>query len=210
MTRNLWSRKWINERGRSEITVSGPATLESRWFRLPSEGIYYTRSCILTVPGKFFAETMLVYPCNGLNFPVFGSEYIEMRDRCFGAVDFHPISGETDFIDVYFSDFPDREVQKSAHYDLDTYFSGKLWHKRDKIDFYDEFVDVCESRLARFMEILPNLPSHTPDYDSFDTYMAENDPAHGILKAYFGPEFADDYVRGFLFPGNGRHLFDSV
>ncbi len=210
MTRNLWSKKWIDGRGSSEITVSEPATLESMWFRLPSEGVHYARSCVLTVPGKFFAETMLVYPCNGVNFPVFGSEYIEMRGRYFGAVDFHPVSGETIHIDTYFSDFPDRKVQKSAHYDLDTYFSRKLWHKRSDEPFYEEFVSVCEARLGLFMEILPNLPPHTPSYTTFDAYMAENDPAHGILRAYFGPEFADDYVKGFLFPGDSGDFFGVV
>ena len=210
MTRSLWSKRWIEGRGKSEITVSGSATIESMWFHLPSEGIHYARSCVLTVPGKFFAETMLVYPCNGVNFPVFGSEYIEMRGRYFGAVDFHPVFGETSHIEEYFSDFPDREVQKSAHYDLDTYFSRKLWHKRSDESFYEEFVEVCEARLGRFMQILPNLPSNAPNYTDFDAYMAENDPAHGILKAYFGPEFADDYVRGFLFPGDSGDFFGNV
>jgi len=164
----------------------------------------------LTVPGKFFAETMLVYPCNGVNFPVFGSEYIEMRGRYFGAVDFHPVFGETGHIEEYFSDFPDRIVEKSAHYDLDTYFSRKLWHKRSDKPFYDEFVGVCETRLSRFMGILPHLPPNDPDYVDLDAYMAENDPAHGILKAYFGPEFADDYVKKFLFPGNSVDFFGVV
>jgi hypothetical protein len=40
--------------------------------------------------------------------------------------------------------------------------------------------------------------------------MAENDPAHGILRAYFGPEFADDYVKGFLFPGDSGDFFGVV
>jgi hypothetical protein len=207
MTENLWSKKWIEGRGKSEITVSGPATIESMWFRLPEGGVHYARSCILTVPGKFFAETMLVYPCNGVNFPVFGSEYIKMPGKFFGAVDFHPVSGETGHIEAHFSDFPDRIVEKSAHYDLDTYFSSKLWHKRSENDFYGEFVDVCESRLRRFMEILPNLPHNTPDYVDFDAYMAEHDPAHGILRAYFGSEFAEGYVRRFLFPGDQDHFF---
>jgi hypothetical protein len=210
MTRNLWSKRWIEGRGRSETRSSGPATIESMWFHLPSEGIHYARSCVLTVPGKFFAETMLVYPCNGVNFPVFGSEYIEMRGRYFGAVDFHPVSGETDYIDAYFSDFPDRMVQKSAHYDLDTYFSRKLWHKRADEPFYEEFVEVCEARLGRFTGVLPSLEPFGPDYTTFDAYMAENDPAHGILRAYFGPEFADDYVKGFLFPGDSGDFFGTV
>lgn len=210
MTRNLWSRKWIDSQSGSKTVESGAATIESSWFRNPHSGVHYSRSCVLTVPGKFFAETMLVYPCNGASFPVFGSEYIEMRGRCFGAVDFHPISGKTGYIDDYFNDFPDRTVEKSAHYDLDTYFSQKLWHKRSDEPFYDEFVDVCEERLGRFMQILPNLPPHTPNYTYFDAYMAENDPAHGILKAYFGLEFADDYIRGFLFPGDSGDFFGAV
>ena len=35
---------------------------------------------------------------------------------------------------------------------------------------------------------------------SYDTYNAEVDPAHALFKSYFGKQWADDFVREFLFP----------
>ena len=38
-----------------------------------------------------------------------------------------------------------------------------------------------------------------PAQIAYDTHMAVNDPARGILKAYFSSEFADHYIHNFLF-----------
>lgn len=204
MTTPLWSGNWalevINGEWDTRIDRSGGALIESIAIRAPDRGIFYARGCILTVPGKFFAETLLVYPSEGRDFPIFGSEYIEMANRCFGATDFHPPNGKNNRVNDIFSHFPDRVVQSSRHYDLDGYFSKKLWHKRDKKPFYDEFKNVCTSRLQYYMDNLQSVTAETGDFSDFDAYMAENDPAHGILKSYFGSDFANDYIKGYLFP----------
>lgn len=187
-----------------EFVENPPATLRSRWFSAPERGIHLARECVLDVSGRFFAETVLVYPQTDEIFPIFGSEYIRMAKGSFGAVDFHPAQVENNEIPGDFDDFPPRTVSKSPHYDLDRHFSPILWHKKHPDDFYEEFEDVAEARLRRYLTVLEQYKSDEPadsaNFTLFDTYMAVHDPAHGILKAYFGSEFANDYLRRFLFP----------
>ena len=187
--------------------VNGLVTLSSRSFSDPVRGILLARECILDVPGKFFAETLLVYPQTDEIFPIFGSEYIRMARGCFGAVDFHPVQTENNLIPPDFDHFPPRTVPRSPHYDLDRHFSPVLWHHKSPDDFYGEFSDTASTRLRHYLGVLPHTPPSDPPnperFSSFDTYMALNDPARGILRAHFSAEFADEYIRRFLFP-HGR------
>ena len=214
MTTPLWSENQILEliggAWDSKINESGPARIESVWLRAPERGIEYARGCILTVPGKFFAETLLIYHSEGGDFPIFGSEYIGMGKRFFGAMDFHPPGGNNNPVEAFFPDFPRRKVENSKHYDLNTYFSTKLWHERSENPFYERFEAEAMARAAAYVSRLPSGTGYTPCFQSFDQYMALHDPAHGILKSYFGAEFANDYIRGFLFPHAGDNEFGSV
>jgi hypothetical protein len=211
-----WSGKWTDEalgtNWETEIRQSNETTLVSVSQNVPDRGIFLARGCVLTVPGKFFAETLLVYPSTVGNFPIFGSEYIKMARGHFGATDFHPLTPENNQIPADFNVFPDRIVEKSPHYDLNTHFSPKLWHRKGVDDFYEEFSEVCEGRLYHYLEVLSTVdkenPVDTTKFTPFDSYMAVNDPARGILKAYFGESFANDYIKSFLFPhcGPGSQL----
>lgn len=208
METRLESVRWISDvlggSWETETRQKDTVTLFSASQSTPNRGVFYSRVCILDVPGKFFAETLLVYPDIEGNFPVFGSEYIKTKRGYFGATDFHPVVPENNTIPEEFGSFPDRIVEKSPHYDLNTHFSPKLWHKKGVEDFYDEFSTVCGGRLYHYLDVLSSKGrSETPDkvkFSAFDRYMAVNDPARGILKAYFDSEFADDYIEGFLFP----------
>ena len=188
----------------SESFVNGPVTLSSRSFSDPSRGILLSRECVLDVPGKFFAETLLVYPQTEEIFPIFGSEYIAMGRGCFGAVDFHPVQSENNQIPPHFDHFPPRTVARSHHYDLDRHFSPVLWHHKSHDDFYGEFASTASTRLRHYLGVLsPSKTLEPGRFSSFDTYMALNYPARGILRAHFSAEFADEYIRRFLFP-HGR------
>jgi len=202
--RENWLENTIGLSWSSKLRYREPALLRSMWSENRSKGILYARTCILDVPGKFFAETSLIYPCTESIFPIFGSEYIMTAKGYFGATDFHPTNGEHDLVNEVFSSEPDRIVENSKHYNLDTYFSGRLWHKKGKENFYDEYVTACKRRVSAYIAALSGMPVSTapnPDqFSGFDRYMADNDPAHGILKSYFGSEFANEYIRGFLFP----------
>lgn len=186
--------------GFSLVTEELPAKIQSEVWE---NDLSLARLCILTVPGRFLAETLVIFPRIGVNSPIFGSEYIEMPRRSFGVVDFHPQSRDLQHIEEFLALEPDREVRNSVHYDLDGYFSGKLWLKRDSEPVYPEFTDVFKRRLGIYTQLLGSLaPVPAPPPLGYCRYMAQHDPARGILKAYFGEAFAHDYISGFLFPEN--------
>jgi hypothetical protein len=180
--------------------LNGPTTLRSELFQAEFS---LGRQCTLHVPGKFLAQTLVIFPAIGVNTPILGLEYIEMPGRCFGAVDFHPQGGDFSMAYGHLADCPDREIEKSKHYDLDKYFSPKLWLRKSADSLYDEFANVSEDRIQRYHTMLAGIspvPARSPT--GYCRYMAEYDPARGILKAYFGRDFADDYISSFLFPEN--------
>lgn len=183
--------------------VSGPARVQTTVLRGEKYGFFKARECVFRVEGRFYAETVMVYPSVGVNLPIFGSEYLEIGKKYFAAVDFHPASGGELPDHPALEQFPVRSVEFSRHYDLLRYFSSRLWLKRSTEPLYDEFKAEFEARIEAYYSLLNDnlgVPGPPPSaYGEFNRYMADHDPAHGILKAYFGGEFADDYLRRVLF-----------
>jgi phycoerythrobilin:ferredoxin oxidoreductase len=178
----------------------GPAKLVSQAYESEKS---LRRECILHVPGKFTAQTMVIFPFYGVNTPVFGCEYIEIPSKSFGAVDFHPQAGDLTLIKPYLGpDLPPNRL-KSKHYDLEKYFSPWLWLRKGEKSVYSEFYSVCNTTFSLYSDMLEKVsPLKTLPPTDYCNYMATHDPARGILKAYFGSEFADDYIEHFLFPKN--------
>lgn len=161
------------------------------------------RLCILQVPSKFFAETVVIFPKFGLNTPIFGSEYLKTPKRTLAAVDCHPQNKDISMVRGVLGSESLCEVKKSRHYDLKTHFSPWLWLKKTGEGVYPEFSGVCDTRSSKYHSMLSTLGQvNSPHPTEYCRYMAQNDPARGILKAYFGSEFSDDYTRKFLFPDN--------
>lgn len=165
------------------------------------------RLCELSISGKFTAETLVIYPNWDVETPIFGTEYITIANKkFFGAIDFHPLSQDESYlktwIDGHLGDFPARSVEESKFYDLSKYFSSKFWIKKSEQDFHDEYLDQVDRYAVRFRKALESGKrgeSNKQAHIDYDTHMAVNDPAHGILKSYFSAEFANFYVNSFLF-----------
>lgn len=161
------------------------------------------RICNLLVPGKFFAETLVIYPQYEYDFPIFGAEYLCINQtKFFGAVDFHPISDRSNYALEYLGDFPDRDKNFSKFYDFSEYFSDKMWLRKSESSLYDEFLSITDSYLKRYAICAQQCQAITDTKSAqirYDTHMAKNDPAHGILKAYFSEDFANHYIKNFLF-----------
>ena len=200
-----WEENNVLPTGLSHVETSGSATITS--YTWSGEHIRRARLCELDVPGKFTAETIVIYPNWDTMTPIFGTEYISIANKkFFGAIDFHPLAQNEsyikEYIDEYLYDFPARSVEDSKFYDLSTYFSSKFWIKKSEVDFRDEYVDWVDRYMSRYRLALaeggPGFDSHQA-HINYDKHMAEKDPAHGILKSYFSAEFADFYVQKFLF-----------
>ncbi len=189
----------------SPIISSKGVTLSSWVWEGPK--VRRARLCKLDIPGKFFAETMVIYPDFEYDAPILGTEYLRISDKkYFGAIDFHPLSQKeeylTKYVNEYLYDFPNRSVEESKFYDLSTFFSPKFWIKKDAEDFYSEYIDWADRYLSRYRACLDEMESGSDVsalHRAYDTHMAANDPAHGILKAYFSQAFADTYTKQFLF-----------
>ena len=107
------------------------------------------RVCNLSVPGKFTAETLVIYPSFEYDFPIFGTEYLRIGNKkYFGATDFHPISSDTDYAKLYLKDFPNSEALGSKFYDLSKFFSSKFSIKKSEEDFYEEYLEEVSKFLS--------------------------------------------------------------
>lgn len=191
----------------SDCVEGRAARLTSFAWRGELAGFYRARLCIFEAEKKFRAETLVIYPSVGHFLPIFGSEYIELPTKSLAVVDFHPVNGNFSPIGHYLSSEPDRTIENSAHYDLNGFFSPKMWHKRGGKEVYEGYKGACERYLGAYFAMLKSNPRGSADYPSshslYNQYMAAHDPARGILKAYFGSDFADEYIRQFLFGQKG-------
>lgn len=192
------------------------SVLRSRMWKGKGTRIAKARLCLLDIPGKFFAETLVIYPKLYYDYPIFGCEYLNIGGKkFFGAVDFHPISKTTNYADRFLSDLPDTSKESSKFYNLKEYFSNKFWIKTQPTPFYyDEYLGVIDKYLNAYSTCLQSddctLPQRACSQThsnylaqcNYNTHMAENDPARGILKAYFSEEFAEHYIDNFLFTLN--------
>lgn len=196
--------------GLGHIKIEGDAEIRS--YTWSGEIIRRARACELLIPGKFTAETLVIYPNWETDTPIFGTEYITIANKkFFGAIDFHPLSQEETYIksqiDEYLYDFPSRTVEDSKFYDFSKYFSTKFWTKKSNLDFKSEYIDWVDRYMGRYRMALMDgkmVGDNRQAHVDYDTHMAANDPAHGILKSYFSEEFADFYVNKFLFDLSGQ------
>lgn len=164
------------------------------------------RLCELNIKGKFIAESLVIYPNLECSNPIFGTEYVNCGGKkYFGTVDFHPLKSDDEyqekFILKYLGDQPDRIKNQSKIYDLDKYFSKKLWLKTDSEDFYQEYLNKIELYLSRYQECIKKCeqePAHIYQ-KAYDYHLSYTDPAYGIIKSHYTKEFAHKYINDFLF-----------
>lgn len=72
---------------------------------------------------------------------------------------------------------------------------------------FKEFMPAWQQYVQQHVQLiksLPRRPSQIPTtlqkHAAYDTYAAMRDPAHGLLAANFGKDFANQYVYDVLFP----------
>jgi hypothetical protein len=164
------------------------------------------RLCELQIRGKFVAESLVIYPEFNYEAPIFGTEYVKCGNvKYFGTIDFHPLKPSNEYqqqyIMPYLGDQKDRIKNKSKIYDLDTYFSKKLWIKTDREDFYSEYIDKLELYLSRYKNCIKKCGQSSAHIyqTNYDNHLSYTDPAYGIIKSYYTKEFARRYINNFLF-----------
>ncbi len=185
----------------SSSSVNHKSSLKS--YVWSSERCRKIRFCEFTVENKFYAESLVIYPDFCYDIPIFGTEYLKIGSkRYFAAIDFHPITENKQYL-KFMEMFPDKKRIKTHVYDLDRFFSEKLWIRRRTQDFYDEYQIMLKCFLHQYKKCLYSVEQNTitleQQQSQYNDYMSTNDPAHGILKSYFGEDFAKQYIDDFLF-----------
>ncbi len=168
-----------------------------------SERCHKIRFCKFEVESKFYAESLVIYPDFHYETPIFGTEYLKIGSkRYFGAIDFHPITDNKKYL-KFLDIFPDKKEIRTNVYDLNKFFSEKLWVRRETEDFYDEYQIMLKCFLHQYKKCLyseeKNIITFEQQQNEYNSYMKTNDPAYGILKSYFNKDFADEYINNFLF-----------
>jgi len=164
------------------------------------------RLCEFNIKDKFIAKSLVMYPDFQYINPIFGTEYVSCANKkFFGTIDFHPLKMDRDYEDKYIKpylgDQPNRVKEDSKIYDLNAYFSKKLWLKTDDINFYQEYLNKLELYLSRYNDCIKKCgveSSHTFQ-KGYDYHLSYTDPAYGILKSYYDKTFARKYINEFLF-----------
>jgi hypothetical protein len=164
------------------------------------------RLCELNIKDKFVAESLVMYPNFQYINPVFGTEYVSCANKkFFGTIDFHPLKMDSDYENKYITqhlnDQPNRIKEESKIYDLNNYFSKKLWLKSIDHNFYEEYLDKLELYLNRYNDCTKKceLESSHIYQKGYDYHLSYTDPAYGILKSYYNKSFAKKYINEFLF-----------
>jgi len=78
------------------------------------------------------------------------------------------------------------------------------WIYRDLFPAYQAYVQTHVQLLQSMTPQYDSIPSTLQRHAVYDQYSAKRDPAHGLLAAGFGKEFADDYMHDVLFPLSKR------
>jgi 15,16-dihydrobiliverdin:ferredoxin oxidoreductase len=164
------------------------------------------RLCELNINQKFIAESLVIYPNFDFINPIFGTEFVICGGKkFFGTIDFHPLKTDSEYedkyINKYLGDQPNRAKDKSKIYDLDLFFSKKLWIKTSSENFYKEYLDKLNLYLFKYNECTKKCEQEDAHIyqKNYDHHLSFTDPAYGILKAHYTKDFAEKYIKDFLF-----------
>lgn len=195
-TKELLLPSWLDEK-----IVDKNISLSS--YLWTSNNIEKIRLCELKIDKKFYAESLVIYPKKELFLPVFGTEFLNIANkRYFGAIDFHPIVDNEHYL-RYLKEFPDTKVKNLKQYDINRFFSKKFWVKKSDNNFYSEYIIWVKCYLYQYKKLIESEKTKKfidkNPFLGYNEYMSSNDPAFGILKSYFDGNFAEKYIKQFLF-----------
>lgn len=199
-----------SERGRH------PATIQSWCYECPElRKIRYTY-----IDAGTSAQILnsVIYPNHTYDLPLLGIDFLS-----FGTVknlivmDFQPLFQDEAYLEKYIhplktlhDKYPDlAQGLEMKFYDANQYFSKYLlFAKTDVETVRTRVFDAFKDYLNLYWQLLEDAtPSHSFDeiqrivdaQKEYDQYSADRDPASGLFSSYFGHEWSEKFLYGFLF-----------
>ncbi|MGB3292848.1 MAG: 15,16-dihydrobiliverdin:ferredoxin oxidoreductase [Phormidesmis sp.] len=200
----------ISERGRH------PATIQSWCFECKE--LRKARYTYIDAGESAQIFNSVIYPAYHYDLPLLGIDFLS-----FGAVknlivmDFQPLFQDEAYQQKYIAplkalhaQYPDlAQNLEMKFYDANQYFSQYLlFAKTDPDTVKTRVLAAFKDYLKLYWEM---MDSAIPNYDSaavariaqaqrdYDQYSAERDPASGLFSSYFGHEWSERFLYGFLF-----------
>lgn len=157
----------------------------------------------------------VIFPGLDYDLPFFGADLVTLPGGHLIAIDMQPLFHSPDYQAKYSNPLMDcfHRYQQNLPWGGDfpeearQYFSPAfLWTRpselvavethvfaafKDYLDHYIAFVKAAEPVVDRSIIQERHL--------AYQGYRAEKDPARGMLQRFYGPEWTEDYIHGFLF-----------
>jgi 15,16-dihydrobiliverdin:ferredoxin oxidoreductase len=164
--------------------------------------------------------TSLWYPRG--NLPVLGIDFLQFnhQKRHLTVVDMQPIHSSEDdhdlpyehLLDPIRKEYPSlQNTMSDRFYDENQFFSSQMLLGRgDQPDYvWSELMPAYKAYVQTHLHLVKGTSTQPPKFPSdivlqqhkaYDDYSSVRDPAHGLLAAIFGKEYADAFVYDVLFP----------
>jgi 15,16-dihydrobiliverdin:ferredoxin oxidoreductase len=199
-----------SERGRN------PATINSWCYQSPElRNIRYT---YIDAGASAQIFNSVIYPSHEYDLPLLGIDFLSFGQvKNLIVMDFQPLFQDAAYLEKYIHPLKalhDKYPELSQNlemkfYDANQYFSKYLlFAKTDPETVKTRVFEAFQDYLNLYWQMLANA---TPLYDQsdiqrivkaqkdYDQYSADRDPASGLFSSYFGHEWSEKFLYGFLF-----------
>lgn len=160
----------------------------------------------------------VIFPELNYDLPFFGGDLVTLPGGHLIAIDMQPLFQTEDYRAKYTAPVMEMFHQHQAHLpwggdfpkEAQTFFSPAfLWtrpaHTTDvTTHVFEAFQDYLSAYIGFVNEAEPvtdpdRLEAIKQSHLSYARYRAEKDPARGMLTRFYGPEWTEEYIHGFLF-----------
>jgi 15,16-dihydrobiliverdin:ferredoxin oxidoreductase len=160
----------------------------------------------------------VIYPGYHWDLPLLGIDFLSFgKVKNLVVMDFQPLFQDPDYLEKYIkplqtlhNSYPDlAQDLEMKFYDANQYFSQYLLFAKTtpemiKTRVFDAFKDYLDLYWQLQSKAIPLTESKAIEriaqaQRDYDQYSAERDPAGGLFSSYFGHEWSEKFLYGFLF-----------
>jgi 15,16-dihydrobiliverdin:ferredoxin oxidoreductase len=200
----------VSERGKS------PATIRSWCYQCPElRKIRYT---YIDAGASAQIFNSVIYPNYHYELPLLGVDFLSFGQvKNLIVMDFQPLFQDEAYLEKYIyplkalhDKYPDLSQDlEMKFYDANQYFSKYLlFAKTDPETVKTRVFEAFQDYLNLYWQMVDDAKPLTEPKDvqrivkaqkDYDQYSADRDPASGLFSSYFGHEWAERFLYGFLF-----------
>ncbi len=200
----------VSERGKN------PATIQS-WSYQCAE-LRKIRYTYIDAGATSQIFNSVIYPSHQYELPLLGIDFLSFGQvKNLIVMDFQPLFQDAAYLEKYIyplkalhDKYPDlAQNLEMKFYDANQYFSKYLlFAKTDPETVKTRVFEAFKDYLNLYWQMLDEATPLTDQSDiqrivkaqkDYDQYSAERDPASGLFSSYFGHEWAERFLYGFLF-----------